>query len=152
MGRPFTSDTLAAPWGSPDAHAATARRWKSGSESERRALVLRGLADLDGLDGTCGNQLLAGAEGPDRYQALATIFLDDRLLLDSRITSCGRFFSVETGAIDDCGGLSPEVDEPDALLSYLVIGAATGVTDGVERDADGILSNAQFPFLRPPSM
>lgn len=152
VGRPFVVDLIAKPFGSEDDHLAAAVVWKSGSDAERLSLALAGLADLDGLDGVCGNQLAAGPAGADRYRPLATTLLDDRLLVDTRVTTCGTFFALETGVAGDCGGLAPDVDQPDALLSLLLTGARTGVRDGVDRDGDGSVSSTIFPFLIPPTM
>lgn len=152
VGRPLVSTAMAAPFAPSDAHAAAAAVWKTGSEAERLTMLLENLAVFDGLDGACGNQLAAGGAGPDRYRPLATLLLDDRLLIDTRATSCKVLLSVETGVAGECGGLSPAIDEPDALLSYLVSGAAVGVTDGVDGDADGAPSVSAFPFLLAPSL
>lgn len=152
IGRPLVSTALADPFGTSEEHAAAAIRWKTGSEAERSSMLLKSLPLFDALDGTCGNQIAAGAAGPDRYRPLAALLLDDRLLIDTRSSSCKLLLSVETGAEGDCGGLTPAFDEPDAVLSLLISGAPSGVTDGVDGDADGAVPVTAFPFLRAPSL
>lgn len=151
-GRPFASEALAAPFVTGDDHAMAAARWKSGGAAERVELLLPSLAAYDALDGECGNQMAAGPPGATRYQPLADILADDRLLIDTRAGTCQRLLAVETGTSTDCGGFAPTVDVPEALLSALVSGAASGVTDGVDRDPDGSPSLVDFPFLLDPTL
>jgi hypothetical protein len=117
----------------------------------------KSLAFQDSLDGTCGNQLLAGPkESKSRYRALAKVFADDRLWVNSASTTCTQFFAVEFAKLagqssmgDDCGGRSPAYDAPNAWRSLLIAGATTGITDGLHED-EHAPSATEFPFLAPP--
>jgi hypothetical protein len=104
----------------------------------------------------CHNQLLhmASADGATRYQALATVLADDQLYVDTSTGTCAQYLAVElkvaTGvALVDCGGRTPLEDAIDVTLSALVLGATTGVNDGVNAD-DQTPSAATFPFLVAP--
>jgi hypothetical protein len=114
------------------------------------------LAILDSLDTVCGNQLLAGpAPVAGRYNTLASVLADDQLYVNSNSGTCNVYLAVEANAIgianNDCGGRTPLVDTIDRTYSVLAAGALSGVTDGVDRDADGAHSSASFPFLLPPN-
>ena len=43
------------------------------------------------------------------------------------------------------------MDTIDRTYSVLAAGMLAGVTDGVDRDADGAHSTSGFPFLLPPN-
>ncbi len=108
------------------------------------------------LDSVCGNQLLAGpspAEG--RYNTLAGVLADDQLYVNSNSGTCDVYLAVEANAVGiantDCGGRTPLVDTIDRTYSVLAIGALSGVTDGVDRDADAQASTTTFPFLANPN-
>ncbi len=114
------------------------------------------LAILDSLDTVCGNQLLAGpAPIAGRYGTLASVLADDQLYVNSNSGTCDVYLAVEANAVGitntDCGGRTPLVDTIDRTYSVLAAGALAGVTDGVDRDADGAHSNRTFPFLLPPN-
>jgi hypothetical protein len=112
----------------------------------------------DGFDGVCGNQWLADpkAEPPKRYAVLARLLADDRLWIDSKQTVCARYLSVELAELEkagspstDCGGRTPNEDAVDVFRSLLVLGATSGVSDGVDQD-DHVHSTTEFPFLAAP--
>lgn len=105
------------------------------------------LARYDGFDGVCGNQWRPGAA--TGYQGLARLFADDRLWVDSRVTTCTQYLAVERGLADDCGGRTPLYDAVDVFRSLLVLGAPTGVDDGIAHD-DRSASATAFPFLVAP--
>lgn len=118
--------------------------------------IEKGLGLYDGIDGVCGNQLLANAAPPQRYFALAALLADDRLWVNSASTTCTQFFAVElahlagqSGLRDDCGGRTPNYDAVDTYRSLLVNGTPNGVDDGVRHD-DHEHSTRLFPFLAPP--
>jgi hypothetical protein len=113
------------------------------------------LAIYDGLDRTCGNQLLAGdTAAPGRYAALAGVLADDRLYVNTASGTCDIYLGVEGNAVGitntDCGGRTPLEDTIDVSYSVLAVGALSGVTDGVPSDADGTASLDDFPFYAPP--
>ena len=121
--------------------------------------IERSLAFYDGFDGTCGNQLLAGrkAEPSSRYRALATLFADDRLWINSAATVCMQLFAVEQAALagrrdlrNDCGGRSPTYNTANVFRSLLVDGSNTSVDDGVDHD-ELAPSATVFPFLVAPA-
>ena len=110
--------------------------------SQYAARFAGNLAILDGLDTVCGNQLLAGpAPVAGRYNTLATVLADDRSTstpAPAPATSTWRSRRNAVGITNnDCGGRTPLVDTIDRTYSVLAAGALAGVTDGVDRDADG---------------
>jgi hypothetical protein len=132
------------------------------------------LAVFDGLDTVCGNQFLAqDAGGPGAgpntavYGALAGITADDRLWLNTAATSCTTYLAVEANfaathglipaslANSDCGGRSLGFDVIDITYSIVATGgigtpgAATTVSDGVDKDAVKTAATA-FPYLAAP--
>jgi len=114
------------------------------------------LAILDSLDTVCGNQLLADpAAMAGRYGTLASVLADDQLYVNTNSGACDVYLAVEANAVgitnDDCGGRTPIVDTIDRTYSVVAAGALAGVTDGVDRDADGAHSTTSFPFLLAPN-
>jgi hypothetical protein len=110
--------------------------------------IMTSLAILDGLDGTCGNQLLAGPTG---YQAFATVLADDRLYVNTASGTCDTYLGVEAqalGAVTDggCGGRTPLYDVIERSYSVLATGQLAGVDDAVTMD-DAAHSATTFPFL-----
>ena len=112
----------------------------------------KNLAVFDSFDGTCGNQLLAGAAGAGRYTALATLLADDRLYINANLGTCSNYLALEQGTAGDCGGYHPTVVAMDITYNLLISGRPTGTyNNGVTADLDGgIALNAQFPFLIAP--
>jgi len=122
------------------------------------------LAILDGIDGNCGNQLAAGSTvDANRYAALAGVLADDRLYVRTDKISCDLYLAVEADAVKltngngDCGGRTPLEDTIKETYSLLVIGAPTGITDGLPTasngfgsEQDGTPNAATFPFLAAP--
>lgn len=114
------------------------------------------IAILDSLDTVCGNQLLAGdAAVAGRYSALAGVLADDQLYVNTASGACQQYLAVEGNAVGitntDCGGRTPLEDTIDVTYSVLAIGALSGVTDGVPKDADGTASITVFPYLDAPN-
>jgi hypothetical protein len=161
MGRPLTGNALLGTF----APAAVSDRLK---EEYNRATpataasfvtqIQKSLALYDGLDGKCGNQLLADTKqpGPGRYYALAALLADDRLWVNSASSVCTRFMAVEKAqlrgdkqAAADCGGRTPNYPAVNVYRSLLVDGTSTSVDDGLSHD-DQEHSSTQFPFLAPP--
>ena len=119
------------------------------------SLIASNLAILDGLDGVCGNQVLAGpAPVAGRYKALADILADDQLYVNTASGTCNQYLAVEANAIGilnpDCGGRTPLENTIDITYSVVAAGTLTGVTNGVTSDADGTASLTVFPFLDRP--
>jgi hypothetical protein len=114
------------------------------------SLIASNLAILDALDGVCGNQLLAGPLGPNRYKALADILADDQLYVNTATGKCTQYLGVEAGIADDCGGRTPNYNTIDVTYSVLAAGTLTGVTNGVFGDDDGTHSTTLFPFIDNP--
>jgi hypothetical protein len=113
------------------------------------------LAILDALDTVCGNQLLAGPTATaGRYNTLAGVLADDQLYVNTNSGTCSIYLAVEANAVgvtnNDCGGRTPTVDTIDRTYSVLAAGALSGVTDGVDRDADATQGTTSFPFLAAP--
>lgn len=163
MARPFVGNTLlgSAPFSTDEASGAERERFNGANPEIGAPFVARiekSLALHDGLDGQCGNQLLAaeGADPSTRYRQLARVFVDDRLWVNSASHVCTQFFAVELASLDgrkaaslDCGGRSPVYDTPNVWRSLLVDGATDSVTDGLDDDEHPPSAEA-FPFLAPP--
>lgn len=157
VGRPLIKNALV---GGPLATADLADRRKE--EYNRAAQkswsdfvpdIQRTLGLYDAFDGACGNQWLAASGATaDRYLALARLFADDRLWVDSRRRQCKRYLAVERGENErslDCGGRTPVADAVNVFRSLLVNGTESGADDGIIGD-DKVHSTADFPFLAEP--
>ena len=119
------------------------------------ASIKTSLGILDGLDGTCGNQLLADMTGPDRYGPLAKVLLDDQLYLNSD-NHGSVYLGVEAEAVKLAkpgggagGGREPGDDVIARSYSVLAAGAFSGIDDGVPND-DTTPTPDIFPFLAAP--
>ena len=161
MARPFVANTLlgVAPFSSDDASGRTRQEFNEASEGTSARFIpelQKSLAFQDSLDGRCGNQILAqGDESPSRYRALASLFADDRLWVNSASSVCTQFFAVERAnlageksASSDCGGRTPSYDSSNVWRSLLIAGTESGITDGLHQDEHP--PAAVFPFLAPP--
>jgi hypothetical protein len=122
------------------------------------AEIATNLAILDSLDGTCGNQLAAGATATaGRYGTLAGVLADDRLYVRTTSTTCGLYLALEADATGltsnngDCGGRTPLENTIDETYSLLAIGKPSGVTNGITVDGEGAASATAFPFLGNPN-
>jgi hypothetical protein len=157
VGRPLTANALIGPIAADEVadrrkeayNRAAPPDWPSFEADLEASLGL-----YDGLDGSCGNQWLAGTTtATGRYHALARLLADDRLWVNSSATICTRYFAVELAApgtaSTDCGGRTPLYDASNVFRSMLVLGRATGVSDGVDHD-DRETSTTEFPFLAAP--
>jgi hypothetical protein len=139
---PFDSNAAAQGAAKDAYNAAAPATWQT-----FKAEIAHNLAIFDGLDGNCGNQLLAGPTVvAGRYDALAGALADDQLFINSAVGTCTQYFAVELGMTTDCGGRAPTYDTVDVTLSAAAIGMPAGVTDGVAAD-DKTQSNSTFPFL-----
>lgn len=157
-GRPLTGNGLIEPLAGGEVSNPRKEAYNRAAPADWAQFVSdieRTLGLYDGFDHQCGNQWLSerGAPPATRYRALAALLADDRLWVDSRSTVCNQLFAVERAALGgpgsakgDCGGRTPTLDAVDAYRSLLVLGAMTGVEDGVERD-DRAHSTTAFPFL-----
>jgi hypothetical protein len=166
MGRPAVNTALNNPFNpnattqgaAKDAYnqAADPTTWKASFIGE----VAKNLAIFDGLDGVCGNQLLAsqdaGSQGSAlaRYGTFAGVGVDDRLYLNTAGTSCNTYLAVEANAVgilinSDCGGRALKYDVIDITYSEVSIGASSGVGDDIAADPVKTASTA-FPFLATP--
>lgn len=119
------------------------------------ATMKTSLAILDGLDGTCGNQLLAG-DGADRYAALTGALLDDQIYVNSD-SGGSAYLGVEAEALGAVGpgeglggGRQPGDDSVEVSYSVLAAGALGGIDDGVDSD-DATHDPDTFPFLADPN-
>lgn len=97
------------------------------------------MAGLDGLDGIMGNGV-SGLSIP----VLAGVLLDDRMIIDTRIPSCGQYLAVELGLTTACGGRTLQADVIDVSFAALV---GPGVSDNVPDDST---TRADFPFVGRP--
>ena len=112
------------------------------------------LAILDGLNGECGDQLLAG-NGANRYSTLADILLDDQIYVhtdDPRSTYLGLELEAAgavTAPTGVGGGRVPGEDVVARSYSLLAAGSFGGIDDGVAAD-DVVHDPENFPFLAAP--
>ena len=157
-GRPAITAALIAVLGEAGPQGMARDSYNAAGQSEWGTFageIAGNLAIYDSLDGTCGNQLLAGADPvAGRYDGLAGALADDRLYINSDSGTCGQYFGVELDATGvapntDCGGRTPYYDVVDVTYSAVAIGAVAGVGDGVDAD-DGTHSDSDFPFLAAP--
>jgi hypothetical protein len=160
MGRPLSKNALLGltdPDGVGDQLKDAWNRAKPAAAGAFVADLEKSLAFYDGLDGLCGNQLLASSstEPAQRYHALAMVLADDRLWVNAASSQCSQFFAVElanlagqTALRPDCGGRTPAYNASNVWRSILVNGTVTGVDDGLDHDER--MPTAEFPFLGPP--
>jgi hypothetical protein len=162
MALPFVKNTLlgVAPFSTDDASGVRRGEFNAALPSTSSQFIpdlQRTLAFQDSLDGKCGNQVLAGPEESAlRYRALAKVFAEDRLWVNTASTVCTQFFAMELVHLadqkqlsSDCGGRAPSYDTPNVWRSLLIAGTVTGVTDGLHQD-EHPSSDTVFPFLAPP--
>jgi hypothetical protein len=161
-GLPFVKNTLlgTAPFATDDASGVRREAFNAAVPVTSVQFIpdfQKTLAFQDSLDGKCGNQLLAAPkESPARYLRLAKLFAEDRLWVNSASTVCTQLFAVERANLTgdksmraDCGGRSPTYDASNVWRSFLIAGAAAGITDGLHQD-EHPPSATVFPFLAPP--
>ena len=164
MGRPAINTAVSDPF-DPSSTAEDAAKDAYNANSDPTTWVsaftpqfISNLAILDGLDAKCGNQVFAtlpdGGYNPSetRYTTLASVLADDRLWVNTASGTCVVYLAVEanaTGLIsnNDCGGRTPLEDVIDESYSLLAAGTVSGVTDGINQDADGPPDLSTFPFL-----
>ena len=138
MGRPAINTALIdllASTGKKDAYNASANPadWAGQFQAEMAA----NLAALDTLDGVTGNALLPS-------DTLASVLVDDRLVIDAAIPTCDAYLAVELG-VAQCGGRTLARDVMDDTLGAVV---GPGVSDNVGNDSTFL---ADFPFLGVPN-
>jgi hypothetical protein len=114
------------------------------------------LGVLDGLDGKCGNQLLADPDpAADRYAPLAKVLLDDQLYLNSDRDGSvylgveAEFVKAAPAGGGAAGGREPGDDVIERSYSVLAAGAFSGIDDNVPID-DPRPNPDVFPFLAAP--
>jgi hypothetical protein len=115
--------------------------------------VRQNLAVLDAVNGTCGDQVGFGALGNPNYTTLATVLINDWLVVKGNATSCASYLGVEVNALglstaDDCGGRRPGDDTIDATYG-VVAGVPTGFPDGVAAGPQSMVTT--FPYLAAPN-
>jgi len=154
-GRPAITAALVSTFNPADRDADLDRYNKSGNANPAFIPIIAGsLGILDGLDRVCGNQLLAGEDAaPGRYDALATVLVDDQVYVNSdRVNASSIYLGVEAeflGAGEGAGGgRAPGDDVVERSYSVLAAGVLSGVDDGVPSD-DVVHSIDVFPFLAP---
>lgn len=102
-----------------------------------QAEIAANLAALDTLDGVTGNALLPPA-------TLASVLVDDRLIVDVSKPACAAYLAVELGVPNDCGGRTLSRDVIDDSLGAIV---GPGVSDNVGNDSVFL---DDFPFVGEP--
>jgi hypothetical protein len=162
MGRAGVNTALTAPFAAAAAEdkakndynaEADRSKWVASFQPE----ISGNLAILDGLDTVCGNQILAGPMPVmGRYGVLSGVLADDVLSVNTASGTCMQYLAVEANATGlapnmDCGGRTPLYDTIDTTYSVLAVGKLSGVTDGVDKDADGTATTTTFPFLDVPN-
>lgn len=161
LGRPLSKNALVGLTDSAAAGDKMEDEWNrlTPATSERFVADMeKSLAFYDGLDGVCGNQILARGkvESMRRYRTLAVLLTDDRLWVNAASQTCTQFFAVELASLmgrkdlrEDCGGRTPVYDASNVWRSLLVQGATAGTDDGLHHD-EHEPSSTEFPFLAPP--
>ena len=120
--------------------------------------IVKSLGYWDGLDNACANEVFySGPTTVTSYYAFASLLADDRLYVDSDVTTCTKYLAIEISVITgvaptDCGGRTPTEDAIDvtytALGSTLAnLGSSTWIPDGVSA---GVAESVTFPFLGAP--
>lgn len=158
LGRPLSKNALI---GVMDPDGSLRDQWNRLTPADSA----RFLADMesslgfyDGLDGICGNQILADKkiESAQRYRRLAALLIDDRLWVNAASRTCTQYLAVEMANLagrkdlrGDCGGRTPTYDAANIWRSLLVRGTVTGIDDGLHQD-EHEPSSTNFPFLAPP--
>jgi hypothetical protein len=165
VGRPLVNFVLTDPLATATGktHAQMQDEYNVGpiDSTEFTARFAGNLALLDAADGQCGNQLAAGPDpnNRDRYDKLAAVFSDDRLLLDPTAGGTARYFGIElselgVGSAPSAGGLAPGDDFVSPTYSVIVAGISSPsdytVSDGLDRGPAAPEREA-FPFLGPPA-
>ena len=138
MGRPAVNTALIdlfASTGLKDQYnqASDVSDWAPMFQSE----IAFSLAALDTLDGVVGNNLLPP-------MVLASVLVDDRLLIDVANPACDAYLAVELGAAQ-CGGRTLERDVIDDTFGAIV---GPGVSDFVSNTSTFL---GDFPFLGTPN-
>jgi len=156
-GRPaITAALVAAFEADPDKKRSVVAAYNASglSQPQFTDTIKASLGILDGLDGTCGNQLLADPTG-EGYAPLAKVLLDDQLYLNSSRTG-SVYLGVEAEAVKAApvgggaaGGREPGDDVIARSYSVLAAGAFSGIDDGVPND-DTTPNPDVFPFLVAP--
>jgi hypothetical protein len=161
-GRPAITAALISPFsGDPDTTSRDRAAYNAAglSNPNFKATMKTSLAILDGLDGKCGNQLLAGS-GQDRYDGLTNVLLDDQLYINSD-RSGSVYLGVElefvtsqpgftgTAIAGAGGGRQPGDDVIARSYSELAAGIVSGIDDGVPND-DAVHDPERFPFIAAP--
>jgi len=126
-------------------NAATPDQWAG-----YKADIEGALGIYDSLDATCGNQfaVATASTAAGAYDALATVLVNDVLLVNMGSGTCDQYLAVEAGVAADCGGRHPKYDVIDTTYSVLAIGALSGVGDTV--DSDDMMHPSAFPYLAAP--
>jgi hypothetical protein len=158
-GRPAITAALISPFTPASRDADQDRYNKSGNANRAFVPIMeQSLAILDGIDGRCGNQLLAGAvSGQRRYQPLATALDDDQVYVRSdRAGASSLYLGVEAEALElvqegqgSGGGRVPGDDVVARSYSVLVAGQLQGLDDAVPAD-DAEHDIDSFPFIAAP--
>jgi hypothetical protein len=154
-GRPAISAALISSF-TPDERTADLDRYNTSGNANPAFVPImeKSLAVLDGLNGTCGDQLLANMNPARRYQPLASALNDDQLYVHSDRAGRGSvYLGVEAEAVGavnagqgSSGGRVPGDDVVERSYSVLAAGQLTGIDDGVEED-DAQHDIDVFPFL-----
>lgn len=161
LGRPLSKNALVGLADSNETGYRLKDEWNRLTPADSSRFVAemeKSLAFYDGLDGICGNQILADGkiESARRFRRLAILLTDDRLWVNAASHVCTQFLAVELASLagrddprGDRGGRTPTYDAANIWRSLLVQGTTVGIDDGVHHD-EHVPSSTQFPFLAPP--
>jgi hypothetical protein len=157
-GRPAVTAALISTFDPDNADDERDKYNKSGNaNAEFIPVIETSLAILDGLDGVCGNQLLANSGPGNIYRSLATALDDDQLYVQSdRVSAQPLYLGVEAEATNTVspgqgqgGGRAPGDDVIETSYSVLVAGKLSGIDDGVAAD-EAPVDIDFFPFIAEP--
>jgi hypothetical protein len=158
MGRPAINTATNNTFADDSARGAAEDTWNAnGNASDWAGTfgpdVIAGIAVLDSLDGTCGNQVAYDFDpgvGTVNYQALGTVLANDWLLVKGDAAGgCNTYLGVEANVLeftnDDCGGRKPSYDVIETSYSALAGVGLAGFDDGVKAPAAAQVNT--FPYL-----
>jgi len=159
-GRPAINTAVNATFATEAAAHETAQDdWNTNDDpstwaTDYAATIAGQLGILDGLDGTCGNQLafgdpLSADPANENYEVLSLIFANDWLVINlNGGNGTAGYLGGEAQALGgnaSTGGRLLTDDVLEATYSYAIVGAATGINDGVTEPTPAV--SGTFPYL-----
>lgn len=162
MGRPAINTATNNTFADDDTRGAAEDAWNAEGDPAAfaesfAADTIAGIAVLDSLDGTCGNQVgydFDPGVGTVNYQAIGTVLANDWLIVKGDAAGgCNIYLGVEASVLgvanDDCGGRTPAYDVVETSYSALAGVGLSGFDDGITAPAAATVDS--FPYLAAPN-